>query len=393
MDTTIDPTIDRVIDTVALLRAQIPDLADAWIVGLDLRNFTTEWTAGQWAELDVGGAAFAGCRLRPGDEERLRAAGATVLPAVDGFDVAPYRAALYGHDELMAGYVPGHPESTLDARIGRRTQLPASPLERFARGVHDSCIDAALARFLEASPGPVVGIMGSHATSRVDAAYRQVADLARDLTRAGFVVATGGGPGLMEAANLGAWLASAGAGALDEALECLAAAPEYETDPAGYLERALEVRAAWPDGTTNLGVPTWIYVDEPLNQFSTHIAKYFQNSIRENGLLAIALAGVVYTAGGSGTAQEIFTDAAQNDYTLYGIRSPMVFLGADHYERERPGLIAAVRDLAERGGWADLVRVVDSAGAALDAIRDLVHPMLGPAPEARAPRSLPLRKR
>jgi predicted Rossmann-fold nucleotide-binding protein len=293
----------------------------------------------------------------------------------------------------MAGYERGRPDTTLDARIGRRTQALTSPLEQFARGVHDSCIDAALVRFLAATEEPVVGIMGSHATSRADSKYRPVADLARSLTRAGFVVATGGGPGLMEAANLGAWLAPAADAALDEALTGLATAPDDAADPAAFLERALEVRARWPIGATSLGVPTWLYVDEPLNQFSTHIAKYFQNSIRENGLLAIALGGVVYTAGGSGTAQEIFTDAAQNDYTLYGVRSPMVFLGADHYEREHPGLIGAVRDLAARGGWGHLVRVVDTGDAALDAIRELVHPRVEFAAEAPQRRCSPLRKR
>jgi predicted Rossmann-fold nucleotide-binding protein len=380
--------MDVVIDTVALLRERARDLTGAWIVGLDLRDVSLEWT-----ELDVAGAAFAGCRLTPDGEGHLRAAGATVLPPLDGFEFTPYRAALYDHDELMAGYEVGRPDTTLDARIGRRTQATASPLETLARGVHDSCIDAALVRFLEVTEGPVVGIMGSHATPRADAAYRRVADLARGLTRAGFVVATGGGPGLMEAANLGAWLARADDAALDGALTRLATAPEYATDPAAFLERALEVRAAWPDGATSLGVPTWLYVDEPLNQFSTHIAKYFQNSIRENGLLAIALGGVVYTPGGSGTAQEIFTDAAQNDYALYGVRSPMVFLGADHYEREHPGLVAAVRDLAERGGWGDLVRVVDTGDAALGAIRELVHPTVGPDAEAPQRRCSPLRKR
>jgi hypothetical protein len=71
---------------------------------------------------------------------------------------------------------------------------------------------------------------------------------------------------------------------------------------------------------------------------------------------------------------------------MYDVRSPMVFLGADHYERERPGLLSALRSLAEHGGWADLVRVVDDVDDAVVVIRDLAPP--GPTPPCA-----PLRRR
>src|SRR4029450_7777406 len=99
--------------------------------------------------------------------------------------------------------------------------------------------------------------------------------------------------------------------------------------------------------------------------FSTHIAKYFTNSIREDGLLALARSGVVYAPGGAGTAQEIFTDAAQNTNTLYEVRSPMVFFGRDFYEHAQPELARAVQRQAEQYGWAELVAVVDDFTAAV----------------------------
>ena len=82
----------------------------------------------------------------------------------------------------------------------------------------------------------------------------------------------------------------------------------------------------FPDGAESLAVPTWFYGHEPTNQFATHVAKYFANSIREDGLLAIATRGVVFSPGAAGTTQEVFQDATQNHYAVFGTASPMVFL-------------------------------------------------------------------
>ncbi len=139
----------------------------------------------------------------------------------------------------------------------------------------------------------------------------------------------------------------------------LAASPEYAADPAAYRQHALDVRSRWPNGGESLGVPTWVYVDEPTSVFATHIAKYFTNSIREDGLLAIARSGVVYAPGGAGTEQEIFTDTAQNSLTLYKVRSPMIFFGRQFFEHDHAELVVAARRQAATFGWSDLISVSD----------------------------------
>jgi uncharacterized protein (TIGR00730 family) len=57
--------------------------------------------------------------------------------------------------------------------------------------------------------GPAISIFGSARTDESDDMYKQCVETARLLGEAGFAVMTGGGPGMMEAANRGAQLAGA----------------------------------------------------------------------------------------------------------------------------------------------------------------------------------------
>jgi predicted Rossmann-fold nucleotide-binding protein len=286
------------------------------------------------------------------------------LPADLPYD--PFRRSLYTREELMAGW----PEETLDGRIERHVLdhgFRAPPAaEALAQRLHDHRIDAALSEMLCADPRQrVAGIMGGATTPRTDPWYRRTAELARRLGRAGFLVASGGGPGTMEAANLGALLAPHDDAALDEALAILARAPAYEQDVRPYVAAAAEVRERFPSGGVSVAIPTWFYPGEPVGQFATHIAKYFANSIREDGLLSIAVSGVVFAPGRAGTVQELFQDAAQNAYGIRG-QSPMVLFGSHYYDAD-PSIYALLRAQARRfGAFEELVTLTDDPAEVLD---------------------------
>jgi len=343
----------KLIASLADLRTAWPELAGAAVVAVDLRDAELDFSVA-----DVDGAMFLGSSLPPGAEEVLASRGAATLSAIPRLPFEVYRSELYTPDEPTAGHQAGL-EATIDAVITDWFESSSSTAltDLVVRALHDATIDAAVARFVLGRR--VVGVMGGHALARDDVLYSEVARLGRRLTREGFTVATGGGPGVMEAANLGAWCAPVDDTVLDLALTILSAAPVYGDDPAAYVGRALDVRQRWPGGGVSLGVPTWVYAQEPTGGFASHIAKYFTNSIREDGLLAIARLGVVYAPGGAGTEQEIFTDTAQNSLTLYGVRSPMVFFGRRFFERDRAELLAAARRQADEFGWGELVAVHD----------------------------------
>ena len=122
----------------------------------------------------------------------------------------------------------------------------------------------------------------------------------------------------------------------------------------------------------SLGIPTWLYGHEPPTCFASNIAKYFANSVREEGLLAIATSGVVFTPGSAGTIQEIFQDATQNHYSSFGIVSPMIFLGEDYWRSTKP-VFPLLANLAAGHQYSSLLAITDEIEEVverLEAFRD-----------------------
>lgn len=173
----------------------------------------------------------------------------------------------------------------------------------------------------------------------------------------------------MEAANLGAYLAELSSEELEQVLDELAVAPKYSDD--GYVEAANRVIAQYPSGHSSLAIPTWFYGHEPTNLFSAHVAKYFSNSIREDGLLTVARYGIIFAPGSAGTTQEIFQDACQNHYASHDEVSPMVFLGSERYTEATP-LWDTIRAVSEGRHYHDFLLLSDEVEEIVEFIR--THP-------------------
>src|SRR4029078_5295668 len=84
----------------------------------------------------------------------------------------------------------------------------------------------------------------------------------------------------------------------------------------------------------SLGVPTWFYGHEPPNALAGVVAKYFENVLREDVLLHVCRAGVVYLPGRGGTVQEVFQDACENYYAADRDVAPMVLVGREYWTEE-----------------------------------------------------------
>jgi len=379
------------IETTGALEAHLATgagLADVIFQDMDLTGFT-EALLGR----SVAGAVFLGCHL----DVRLRAhavgGGALVFPRIEGLPYEPYRGRLYAIEDLYDRFDrhrPGSYAECLDARVYAHWKAtggsaPPDIRETLARRLHDHAMTDALEELLhpEDAPAPnVVGIMGGHSMARTAPAYRQAVEMSRQLSRRGFLMASGGGPGAMEATHVGSWLAGTDDGALDEALAILAEAPTYRDEL--WLAKAFEVRERIPTPPevqaqhVGLGIPTWLYGHEPPNAFATHLAKYFANSVREDGLLTIAKHGIIYTPGSAGTIQEIFQDACQNHYVTADVVSPMVFFGRRFWTEEKP-VYPLLEKLAEGKAYREWLTITDDPDEAVDVIERYTKAMEQPA--------------
>lgn len=352
----------RLITTEAEMLAHVvdEDPAPALVVAVDLRGIEESVTA-----VTLDGLCFLGCLSTEAFPSIAAERGAAILPSFAGPPVNTFPTRLYRVRDLYAGFEPNLPgswRSTLDHRAFQWFMEPGTTRPRtlpqgefWAARTHDTFIEAALDRFLSTRGQRAVGVMGGHDVPRDAEVYRTVATVARSISREERVIVTGGGPGLMEAANLGAFLASSPDSALEEALEILRPASDFRSHE--WLASAARVRSAilgsWDaeeaSESFSLGIPTWLYGHEPPNMFASHSAKFFFNSLREDGLVTVADGGLLFAKGNAGTVQEIFQDATQNYYRGDAHPTPMVLMDRAYWNPD----VSSAAPVGSHGDGAD----------------------------------------
>ena len=183
-----------------------------------------------------------------------------------------------------------------------------------------------------AGVGRAVSIFGSARTPPDHPNYTQARDLARRLGEEGFAILTGGGPGIMEAANRGA-------------------------RDAGAASIGLGI-----DLPMEQGMNEWVGLPLNFHYFFTRKVMFVRYA-----------SAFVVCPGGFGTLDEMF-EAATLRQTEKIRHFPIVLFGTDYWR----GLTDWLRDPMQAEGMVspgdvDLIELTDDPGRVLELVRDVEH--------------------
>jgi predicted Rossmann-fold nucleotide-binding protein len=276
--------------------------------------------------------------------------------------------SLYTVEKLFEGFnpdVPGSYQSSFDWKtceeykclyedelhtknLSRtKNQIEFFKKKKLKECLHDYWLEVDLKKYFDSFDGAssippnhkcpgIIGIMGGHAVPRDSELYFEVAKMARALTREKYFIVTGGGGGIMEAANLGAWLAPLDDSALPDAIKSMIL-PKCTLNQDNLLfETSWKLRQKTlslykKEERRSLALAMWHYTNEKTNTFATDIAKFFNNALREEILIRICCQGIIFFEGSLGTIEEIFIATLQNHHYTSEKKRPIVLVNKEYW--------------------------------------------------------------
>ncbi len=338
------------------------DLSNCTIRNIDFSNKNLDW-----AKINVDHSTFIGCTFKTADLSYLISLCTMIFNEPKGLPYQVYRSSVYSYEELNKTVDNVTIDLTIYNHFSKYRDIRNINETLYQRS-HDHAIDEALLDVLDSkNDRKSLGFMGGHSVKRDSDVFKNSALLAFKLAKEGYFIVTGGGPGIMEAANMGAYFANYSEKDLLESIDYIAQQAHYTNK--NYEAYAQNIKEKFPDGRESLSIPTWFYGHEPSNAFSKYIAKYFSNAVREDTLLAICLHGIVFCPGSAGTIQEVFADAAQNHYVTYDFVSPMVFYGTDYYQKKLP-VMPLLTNLSSNKDYSKFILNTDNQEEIIDFIKD-----------------------
>jgi hypothetical protein len=191
--------------------------------------------------------------------------------------------------------------------------------------------------------GPAVTIFGSARTKPSDPDYRAAHDIAKGLAKHQLAVVTGGGPGIMEAANKG----------------------------------------AMQNGGKSVGLNIELPHEQAGNRFANVPIHFHYFFSRKVCFVKYSL-GFVYLPGGFGTLDELF-EVLTLVQTQRIPQFPIILFGRDHWK----GLVAWLKTRVEKDGFIspgdlDLLKITDDVQEVIDIIRDYERRVGQPATTSTA---------
>jgi predicted Rossmann-fold nucleotide-binding protein len=305
---------------------------------LDLRKMTRKLF-----NYEIVECLFIGCRMDKDLLEKLVLTNNYILSSMHlPFELFPRK--LYGIEDLYDNFDPKIPNSYKNSRdyeiythfTDHQNKQKLSTFLQVTESIHDASLRMALFEYIKFNEidKKIIGVMGGHKVSRKDNEYYKIACVSKILTEKGYVMTSGGGPGMMEATHLGAYFAERTFDELEGAIEILSEAPYYSDEK--WLVKSYDVTEKYPPLQKNLsiGVPTWVHGHEPPNPFPGKIAKFFAASIRQEVLIQIAKAGIIFSRGSAGTIREIYQTVEQNHYDMWDNKYPMLFFDTKYWTEQ-----------------------------------------------------------